>query len=42
VDLGAHAARLIAEEPGNTHWIMHDPDGNEFCLVEPDDTGERS
>ena len=35
VDLGAHAVRLIAEEPGNTHWIMHDPEGNEFCLVEP-------
>jgi len=35
VDLGAHAVRLIAEEPGNIHWIMRDPEGNEFCLVEP-------
>ena len=35
VDLGAHAIRLIAEEPGNIHWIMRDPEGNEFCLVEP-------
>ena len=35
VDLGARAVRLIAEEPGNTHWIMQDPEGNEFCVVEP-------
>ncbi len=33
--LGARAVRLIADEPGNTHWIMQDPEGNEFCLVEP-------
>jgi predicted enzyme related to lactoylglutathione lyase len=39
VDLGARAVRLIAEEPGNTHWIMHDPEGNEFCLVEPRRSG---
>jgi predicted enzyme related to lactoylglutathione lyase len=35
VDLGAQAVRLVAAEPGNTHWIMQDPEGNEFCLVEP-------
>lgn len=35
VALGAQAIRLIAEGPGNTHWIMQDPEGNEFCLVEP-------
>jgi predicted enzyme related to lactoylglutathione lyase len=35
VDLGAHAVQRIAKEPGNTHWIMQDPEGNEFCLVEP-------
>lgn len=35
VDLGARAVRLIEDRPGNTHWIMRDPDGNEFCLVEP-------
>ncbi len=33
--LGAQAVRLIGDEPGNTHWIMQDPEGNEFCLVEP-------
>lgn len=35
VDLGAQAIRFIEDRPGNTHWIMLDPDGNEFCLVEP-------
>jgi predicted enzyme related to lactoylglutathione lyase len=35
LNLGAHAIRLIGDEPGNTHWIMQDPEGNEFCLVEP-------
>jgi predicted enzyme related to lactoylglutathione lyase len=35
VGLGAQALRFIPDRPGNTHWIMQDPDGNEFCLVEP-------
>jgi hypothetical protein len=35
MSLGACAIRLIVDEPGNTHWIMQDLEGNEFCLVEP-------
>ena len=34
VDLGGRVARPVAEEPGNAHVIMQDPEGNEFCVVE--------
>jgi hypothetical protein len=34
VDLGGRVVRPVAEEPGNAHVIMQDPEGNEFCVVE--------
>jgi catechol 2,3-dioxygenase-like lactoylglutathione lyase family enzyme len=32
--LGATALRLVGAEPGNRHYLMADPEGNEFCLVD--------
>jgi predicted enzyme related to lactoylglutathione lyase len=32
--LGATAIRLHGTGPGNCHWLMTDPEGNEFCLVD--------
>ncbi len=33
--LGATVLRLIDENPYDVHEIMADPEGNEFCLLEP-------
>ncbi len=32
--LGATTQRRIGSEPGNRHYLMADPEGNEFCLVD--------
>jgi hypothetical protein len=33
VALGATRYRYLAESPEEAHWILHDPEGNEFCCV---------
>ncbi len=33
--LGARRLRYIAEDPVQSHWIMADPEGNEFCVSRP-------
>jgi hypothetical protein len=33
--LGARRVRLVAESPDAVHTIMEDPEGNEFCVVQP-------
>lgn len=33
--LGATTLRLVDDNPNDVHEIMADPEGNEFCLVEP-------
>ncbi len=35
VGLGAHKVRLVAENEDGVHTIMQDPEGNEFCVVQP-------
>ncbi len=32
--LGATTQRLLGTGPGNRHYLMADPEGNEFCLVD--------
>lgn len=32
--LGATVLRLIDDNPQDVHYIMADPEGNEFCLLE--------
>jgi catechol 2,3-dioxygenase-like lactoylglutathione lyase family enzyme len=34
--LGATAVRYVVNDPDESHWIMQDPEGNEFCLVRPE------
>jgi hypothetical protein len=31
--LVARGARVAAEQPNDTLIVLHDPEGNEFCLV---------
>lgn len=31
--LGARLVRYVDEQANEAHWIMHDPEGNEFCCV---------
>ena len=31
--LSATLVRYVDERPDEAHWIMHDPEGNEFCCV---------
>ena len=31
--LGASLVRYVDERPDEAHWIMLDPEGNEFCCV---------
>jgi hypothetical protein len=31
--LGATLVRYVDERPDEAHWIMQDPEGNEFCCV---------
>jgi catechol 2,3-dioxygenase-like lactoylglutathione lyase family enzyme len=33
--LGATTLRLVDDNPLDTHYIMADPEGNEFCLLNP-------
>jgi hypothetical protein len=33
--LGATVLRLVEDNPDDVHEIMADPEGNEFCLLEP-------
>ena len=33
--LGATALRLVDDDPSDVHYIMADPEGNEFCLLSP-------
>jgi predicted enzyme related to lactoylglutathione lyase len=33
--IGATVVRLVAENPEGIHTIMQDPEGNEFCVVQP-------
>lgn len=39
--LGVWVVRFILDKPANSHWIMQDPEGNVFCLVEPSAHEER-
>ena len=32
--LGATRVRYVENEPDESHWIMADPEGNEFCIVQ--------
>jgi hypothetical protein len=32
---GAQRVRYVAEDPVQSHWIMADPEGNEFCVSRP-------
>lgn len=33
--LGATTLRLVDDNPDDVHYIMADPEGNEFCLLDP-------
>lgn len=33
--LGATTLRLVADNPDDVHYIMADPEGNEFCILNP-------
>jgi predicted enzyme related to lactoylglutathione lyase len=35
IGLGGTYVRTIAELKGDHHYVMADPEGNEFCLVQP-------
>ncbi len=35
VALGGSHVRTIQELKGDSHYVMADPEGNEFCLVQP-------
>ena len=35
VELGGVFVRTIHEMKGDSHYVMADPEGNEFCLVQP-------
>jgi hypothetical protein len=32
---GAHRVRYVENDPDESHWILADPEGNEFCLSRP-------
>jgi catechol 2,3-dioxygenase-like lactoylglutathione lyase family enzyme len=34
--LGATTLRLVDDDPDDVHEIMADPEGNEFCLLNPE------
>jgi predicted enzyme related to lactoylglutathione lyase len=34
IELGAKVQRLVDEDPGGLHYILMDPEGNEFCLLQ--------
>jgi len=33
--LGATTLRLVDDNPQDIHYIMADPEGNEFCILDP-------
>lgn len=33
--LGASRVRYVENEPSESHWVMADPEGNEFCALRP-------
>lgn len=33
--LGATTLRLVEDNPDDIHYIMTDPEGNEFCILNP-------
>jgi predicted enzyme related to lactoylglutathione lyase len=35
IELGGSFVRTIHEMKGDSHYVMADPEGNEFCLVQP-------
>ena len=34
--LGARTLRLVDDNPADVHYIMADPEGNEFCILNPE------
>lgn len=34
-ELGGRLVRVVHESEGDTHHVMADPEGNEFCIVRP-------
>ena len=34
-ELGGRLVRVVHESEGDTHHVMADPEGNEFCIVKP-------
>ena len=34
-ELGGSLVRVVHESEGDTHHVMADPEGNEFCIVKP-------
>jgi catechol 2,3-dioxygenase-like lactoylglutathione lyase family enzyme len=34
-ELGARRLRYVENDPDQSHWIMADPEGNEFCVSRP-------
>ena len=39
--LGARRVRYVENDPDESHWIMADPEGNEFCCVPGHGTPDR-
>jgi hypothetical protein len=37
--LGARSVRFVENPPDEAHMVIADPEGNEFCLVQPSPTG---
>ena len=35
IELGGSEVRLVHEPDGDTHIVMADPEGNEFCILPP-------
>ena len=35
IELGGHEVRVVHEPDGDTHVVMADPEGNEFCILPP-------
>ena len=35
VELGGREVRVVHEPNGDTHLVMADPEGNEFCILPP-------
>ncbi|MBL8775175.1 MAG: hypothetical protein JNK12_04565 [Acidimicrobiales bacterium] len=35
IELGGHEVRVVHEPDGDTHIVMADPEGNEFCILPP-------